>query len=310
MTLLAGGTGAAKLVDGLSREIDRSGLTLICNTGDDIELYGLHVSPDIDTLLYTLAGMNDWGKGWGIAGDSFYFLQSLHRLGYDTWFQIGDRDLATHLHRTLALRKGRSLSDVTDSIRRAFGIETVVLPMSDDPVETRVVTPSGDLHFQEFFVKGGWQEEVSTVYFKGAQTARPAPGVVEAILQAQAVILCPSNPVTSLGPILAVPGIRDALRETRAPVLAVSPIVGGAPVGGPAHKLMAAKEWEVSSLGIARAFKDIVDIFVIDLRDREMASAITSLGMKVFATATVMTNSEDRRRLAREILEILGSGGA
>jgi LPPG:FO 2-phospho-L-lactate transferase len=308
ITLLAGGTGAAKLVDGFARATHGPSLTLICNTGDDIELYGIHVSPDIDTLLYTLAGMNDWGRGWGIAGDSFSLLQALARFGYETWFQVGDRDFATHLHRTLELRKGRSLCEATDSLRRGFGIEPVVLPMSNDPVETRVVTPSGDLHFQEFFVKGGWREPVEAVYFRGAETARPAPGVIDAILSAEAVILCPSNPVTSLGPILAVPGIPDALRQTKGPVLAVSPIVGGAPVSGPAHKLMAARGWEISSLGVAKAFKDFLDIFVIDRRDRDLVPALSSLGMTVLVTETVMKSSEDRSRLADELLRFICSG--
>jgi len=302
ITLLAGGSGAAKLVDGLLQESDPAALTLICNTGDDMDLYGLHVSPDVDTILYTLAGVIDWEKGWGIAGDSFFCLESLGRLGYETWFRLGDRDLASHIHRSLELRRGRTLAEAVDSLRRALGVETRVLPMSNDPVETRVVTPEGDRHFQEFFVKGAWQDDVDAVYFKGVDTARPAPGVITAILEARAVILCPSNPVTSLGPILAVPGIREALRATRAPVVAVSPIVGGAAVSGPAHKFMAAWGWEVSALGVARALEDVVDLVVIDPVDRELAPAVSALGLEALVTETIMKNREERARLAREIL--------
>jgi len=307
ITLLAGGTGAAKLVDGLVQETDSAGLTVICNTGDDINLYGLHISPDIDTILYTLARMNDWEKGWGVKGDSFFCLESLKRFGYETWFRIGDRDMATHIHRTLELRRGRTLAEAIDSLRSALGVKARVLPMSNDPVETRVVTPNGDLHFQEFFVREGWKEVVDSVYFRGIDDARPAPGVIAAILESQAVILCPSNPVTSLGPILGVLGIREALRDTCAPVMAISPIVGGAPVSGPAHKLMAAKGWEVSSLGVAKALRDVTDFFVIDTRDQEMAPAISTLGIKVLVTETVMTNGEDRKKLGRSILDILKS---
>lgn len=302
ITLLAGGTGAAKLVDGLLQESDPAALTLICNTGDDIDLYGLHVSPDVDTILYTVAGIIDWEKGWGIAGDSFCCLESLGRLGYETWFRLGDRDLASHIHRTLELRRGRTLAEAIDSLRRAWGVETRVFPMSNDRVETHVVTPGGDRHFQEFFVKGAWQEDVNAVYFKGVEVARPAPGVIAAILEARAVILCPSNPVTSLGPILAVPGIREALRDTRAPVFAVSPIVGGAAVSGPAHKLMAARGWEVSALGVARALEDVADLVVIDSIDRDLAPAVSALGLEVLVAETIMKNRDERRRLATEIL--------
>jgi LPPG:FO 2-phospho-L-lactate transferase len=308
ITLLAGGTGAAKLLDGLIQEMDSANLNVICNTGDDIVLFGLHISPDIDTILYTLAGMSDWGKGWGIEGDSFSCLESLKRLGHETLFRVGDRDMATHIHRTLELRRGRTLAEAVDSLRCAFGVKARVIPMSNDPVETRVVTPEGDLHFQEFFVREAWKEEVHSVHFKGIGDARPAPGVIAAILEAQTVILCPSNPVTSLGPILGVRGVREALRETQAAVLAISPIVGGAPVSGPAHKLMAAKGWDVSALGVAKALEDVIDFFVMDTRDREMAPTISALGVKVFVTETVMINGEDRRRLAREVLRVLGSG--
>jgi len=307
ITLLAGGTGAAKLLGGLIQEMDSADLTVICNTGDDIDLYGLHISPDIDTILYTLAGMIDWVKGWGIAGDSFSCLESLKRLGHETWFRVGDRDLATHLHRTLELRRGRTLAEAIDSLRCTFGLKARVIPMSNDPVETRVVTLQGDLHFQEFFVREAWKDEVYSVHFKGIGNARPAPGVIAAILDAQAVILCPSNPVTSLGPILGVLGVREALRETQAPVLAISPIVGGVPVSGPAHKLMAAKGWEVSALGVAKSLEDVMDFFIIDTRDSKMARTISALGINVLATETIMMNGEDRRRLGRRVLDVLKS---
>lgn len=307
ITLLAGGTGAAKLVDGFAAETDPAGLTLVCNTGDDIKLYGLHVSPDVDTILYTLAGMVDWNRGWGIAGDSFRCLESLGGLGHETWFRLGDRDLATHLHRSLELGRGATLSDAVASLVRARKIAARVLPMSNDPVETRIVTPEGDLHFQEFFVRGGWRQEVRSVYFKGIEHARPAPGVLNAVLETRAVVLCPSNPVTSLGPILAVPGLRRALQETRAVVLAVSPIVGGAPVSGPAHKLMGARGWEVSALGVARVLSDVADVLFIDRSDEASAPEISALGPRPVVADIVMKDAEARRRLAREVLREIGA---
>lgn len=302
ITLLAGGTGAAKLVDGLIQETDAADLTLICNTGDDVDLFGLHISPDLDTILYTLAGIVDWEKGWGIQGDSFSCLESLGGVGYETWFRLGDRDLGTHIFRSVELRRGRTLAEIAEALGRALGVKARLLPMSNDRVETRVVTPGGDRHFQEFFVKRAWREEVHSVYFKGAETAQPAPGVITAILEARAVILCPSNPVTSLGPILAVPGIRAALRDTGAPVVAVSPIVGGKPVSGPAHKLMASRGWEISPVGVARAVQDVADLFVIDEIDRGLAPAVSALDLEVMTTETIMRNGEERRNLAREIL--------
>lgn len=302
---LTGGTGGAKLIEGLAAEIDPAELTIICNTGDDAIFHGLHVAPDIDTITYTLAGLNDAKKGWGIKNDTFAVLEQLRRLGNDAWFNLGDKDLAAHITRTRLLHDGRTLSAVTDHLRRALGVRTAILPMSDERVETRVMTPQGELSFQEYFVRERWSSEVTAVRFAGAEKSRPAPGVLEAIRHAKAVVVCPSNPITSIGPILAVPGIRAALCECSAPIVAVSPIIGAAALSGPAHRLLIASGLDASALGVARCYADFIDSFLIADEDRSLIPAIEQLRIGAMAGNIRMPDLTAKRRLARQVLALV-----
>lgn len=306
ITALAGGTGAAKLLRGLVALIAPADLTVIGNTGDDIELWGLHVSPDLDTVTYTLAGLIDEAKGWGVRDDTFHCLQGMAAFGEQTWFNLGDRDLATHLFRTESLRRGATLSAVTDAIRRSLGVRSRLLPMSDQPVRTKIRSTTGWLTFQEFFVKEKGQVEILEVAYEGADAALPAPGVLDAISHARAVLICPSNPVTSIGPILAVPGVVGALKETRAVVLALSPIVAGAAVSGPAGALMAARGLPVSPAGVARAYSEWLDVMVIDRRDQGLTPELLQFGVSPVVTDTLMTDRQREVALARAVLEALG----
>ena len=252
LVALTGGTGGAKLIEGLSHEVDSAELTIVCNTADDFVLHGLNISPDLDTIMYTLAGMSDSAKGWGIQDDTFRVLAQLEKLGAEAWFKLGDRDIATHILRTHLLRAGFKLSDVTERLRNNLGIKARILPMSNDEVETRIETLEGEISFQEYFVKQRWQPEVKRVFYAGVERSRSAPGVLEAIHDAAKIVICPSNPVTSIGPILAIPGVRDALRRATARVVGVSPMIGESAISGPAHKLMAAQGIDPSTLGVAK----------------------------------------------------------
>ena len=303
ITVLAGGVGAAKFLEGLAAVMPPEHITVIANTGDDAEFHGLHVSPDIDTMLYTLAGIVDQERGWGIAGDTFSCLQALRRLGQETWFQLGDRDLATHLTRTLWLRQGATLSEATEELRRALGVASRILPMSDAPARTRLRTTAGLLAFQEYFVKLRQEPEVLEAYFSEAAASRPAPGVLEAIGEAQGVIVAPSNPILSIGPILAVPGIREALRNTAAPVAAISPIVGGRALKGPADRILMSLGLGASAAAVAELYRDLVNIFVLDLEDASLQEEVERKGIKSVITQTVMSTSEARQDLARKVLE-------
>ena len=305
LVALAGGTGAAKLLRGLDALLERGAMTVVGNTGDDAEIWGLHVSPDLDTVCYTLGGLLDEERGWGLRDESFRTLGEMVRFGEPTWFNVGDRDLATHLHRTRLLAEGRSLSEVTAKLAADLGVRHAVLPMSDQPVRTRVLGPDGWLGFQEYFVREKTQVEVRAVQYAGAPEARPAPGLVEAIGTADAVLVCPSNPVTSVGPILSVPGIVEALHSTRAPVLAISPIVGGRAVSGPAGRLMAARGLPVSALGIAQSYADWLDILMIDDEDAALAPSIEAAGARPVVASTLMTGRVEEMRLARRVLEAL-----
>lgn len=303
LVALAGGVGAARFLQGLVAIFPPENLIIIGNTGDDIEIYGLYVSPDLDIITYTLAGLVDEAKGWGIKDDTFNFLDMLTRYGYETWFKIGDRDLATHLHRTMLLRKGLRLSEATADICKRLGVEARLLPMTDDPVRTMIRTEAGTMHFQEYLVKRGAKDDVLAVEFLGVEKAKPSPGILEAIQEAEGVILCPSNPIVSIGPILSIDGIRRALRRTRATVVGISPIIMGAPVKGPADKLMRGLGIEISAYGAASLYADILDIFIIDFRDSMLAKRIESeLGVKVMATDTLMTSLEVKKRLAEAVL--------
>jgi LPPG:FO 2-phospho-L-lactate transferase len=304
---LAGGTGAAKFLRGLCKVTDPARVTVIGNTGDDLEMWGLSVSPDLDTVMYTLAGVVDGAKGWGISGDTFHCRDAIARLGKDAYFGLGDRDLATHLFRTEQRRDGLSLTEVTDRLCRRFGLQSRLLPMSNDPVRTRVATPEGWLAFQEFFVRERCAPEIVDIAYEGAERARPAPGVLEAIAEARLIIVCPSNPISSVGPILAVPGIRQALSTTAARVVAVSPVVGSAPVSGPAGKMMAAKGFEVSPLGVAAVYGDFLDRLVVDRRDAHLGNQLRARGVHVLVTESIMAGPEDEQALARSVL--LSEGG-
>ena len=305
LVALAGGTGAAKLLRGLDALLERGAMTVVGNTGDDAEIWGLHVSPDLDTVCYTLGGLLDEERGWGLRDESFRTLGEMVRFGEPTWFNLGDRDLATHLHRTRLLAEGRSLSEVTAKLAADLGVRHAVLPMSDQPVRTRVLGPDGWLGFQEYFVREKTQVEVRAVQYAGAPEARPAPGLVEAIGTADAVLVCPSNPVTSVGPILSVPGIVEALHSTRAPVLAISPIVGGRAVSGPAGRLMAARGLPVSALGIAQSYAPWLDVLIIDDEDAALAPSIEAAGARPVVASTLMPGRVEEMGLARRVLETL-----
>ena len=272
IVVFTGGTGGTKLVQGLQQVVAPAELTVIVNTGDDLEWWGLHVSPDIDSVLYGLAGLLSTDRGWGVAGDSFRCLERMQQLGQPSWFSLGDLDLATHLTRTAMLRAGKTLSEATSELAAKFGVRARVLPMSDDRVSTMLDTEKGTLTFQEYFVRARHQVIVRGVRFEGAEQARPAPGAIESIEHAEAIVFAPSNPVTSIGPILAVPGIRNALRQTPAPVIAVSPIVEGAAVSGPAGTLMQMMGWPSTIAGVARAYEDFLDVLVADEADRPAVS--------------------------------------
>jgi LPPG:FO 2-phospho-L-lactate transferase len=310
IVVLTGGSGGAKFVDGLRRVVPPEDITIIVNTGDDDDWWGLHVSPDLDSITYVLAGMLSSERGWGVRGDTFYCLQAMKELGEPIWFSVGDRDLATHLLRTKLLSQGRTLTEATQIITQRLKLKSRILPMSNMRVETRIDTPSGEFSFEEYFVQRWYQDPVNAVRFAGAAESKPAPGVLEAIACAQAVLLAPSNPVTSIGPILAVPGIRDALARTSAPVVAVSPIIGRVAVSGPAANLMAAEHLEVSIAGVARAYRDFLDVLIAHDSDAEAAQALSNDRFRVRCTNILMRTNEDKARIARFALDLASPRGA
>jgi len=309
ITALAGGTGAAKLLRGLARVVDPRELTVVVNTGDDAEIWGLHVSPDLDTVCYTLGDVIDEDKGWGLRDETFHALDQITRFGEPGWFNLGDRDLATHLHRTRLLHAGQSLTAITRRIAQALHVTATVLPMSDQPVRTRILGPDGWLAFQEYFVREKAQVDVRAVSYAGAPRATPAPGVTDALRRADAVLVCPSNPITSIGPILAVPGIVEALQNTRATVVAVSPIVGGAAVSGPAGRLMASAGLPVSATGVAGAYGGWLDVLVLDEQDRALADDVRTAGATPVPAPTMMTSREAEVTLARHVLGAIEAAG-
>jgi LPPG:FO 2-phospho-L-lactate transferase len=302
IVVLAGGVGAARFLQGLVQVVPQEQITVIANTGDDREFYGLHVSPDIDIVMYTLAGLVDEKNGWGIVNDTHYTMQQLTQYGNEDWFTLGDRDLATHIHRTNLLRQGRTLSEITADICSHLGLALRILPMSDQIIATHIQTAHGLIHFEEYFVKYHSADEVQDVVFIGADTARPAHGVLDAIKQADAILIAPSNPIVSIGSILSVPGIHDALHEASGMVVAVSPIVGGAPIKGPADKLMKGMGREVSAVGVARCYRDFLDVMVIDQRDADLVEAIEDLGIPTVVTNTIMSDLTAKTNLAEIIL--------
>lgn len=310
IVVLTGGTGGAKFVQGLKQALPARELTCIVNTGDDLRWWGLDVSPDVDSISYALAGMLSRERGWGVEGDTFQCLEAMRRLGAPAWFQLGDRDLALHISRTEKLASGKPLSEATAEIAQALGVESRVLPMTDERVETRVQTAAGELSFQEYFVREHYEVALEGVRFEGAEQARPAPGVVEAIAVAEAVLIAPSNPVTSIGPILSVPGIREALKQTPARVAAVSPIVGGAAVSGPAGELMRTQGLAVSAQGVAQAYSDFLDVLIVDERDAAEKTAVERVGIELRTARTVMKSEADKAGLAWAALEIVRSAAA
>jgi LPPG:FO 2-phospho-L-lactate transferase len=310
IVVLTGGTGGAKFIDGLRQVIAPEEITIVVNTGDDLEWWGLYVSPDLDSITYVLAGLLSKERGWGVKGDTFYCLQAMGELGQPIWFHVGDRDLAVHLLRSKLLTQGKTLAEATVDIAAKLGVQAHILPMSNSRVETRIGTPIGELSFQEYFVQRWYQDPVNSVRFAGIADAEPAPGVIEAIQSASAVVIAPSNPITSIGPILSVPGILNALRETRAPVLAISPIIGGAAVSGPAGILMAAKELPVSIAGVAQAYQDFLKILVVDTRDAKAAKQLQHSGLVVHAANTLMRTKDEKVELARTVLSLLGASTA
>jgi LPPG:FO 2-phospho-L-lactate transferase len=307
IALLAGGVGGSKLALGLTRVMSAPDLTIIANTGDDIVIHGLHVSPDPDILIYTLAGLVNPDTGWGFRDETFRAAEGLARYGRPTWFNLGDRDLATHIHRSAMMKAGATLSQAIDSIRRALGVSPRILPMSDSLVPTMLQTDEGRMHLQDYFVRRGCEPRLLSIEFENAGNARAAPGVIESIHEADAIVIAPSNPLVSVGPILAVPGIREALREARVRVIAVCPLVGGKSLKGPSDRMMMQLGHDVSALGTARLYRDICSAFVMDETDADQSQDVADMGMKPVACPTVMRSLEDKEHLAHVILREAGS---
>lgn len=305
LVALAGGVGAAKFLRGLVDVMPPEELTVISNTGDDCEFFGLHVSPDIDIVAYTLSGWVDESRGWGVQEDTFDCLDMLRQYGEDTWFNLGDRDLATHIWRTQRLRDGYSLTDVTQEMCAKLNLRVAILPMCDQPTPSFVRTPAGVFHFQEYLVQRGGAEAVLEVMYQNINHAQPSPAVLSQIRQAEAVLICPSNPVMSIGPILAVPGIRAAIMASNAPVIAISPIIQGATLKGPADKMLAGLGFDVSALGVAQYYDNLLSGLVIDTLDADLQQAIAGLGLRVNVTNTIMKTLPDKRTLAQQTLHML-----
>jgi len=296
---LAGGVGAARFLQGLAKVVPEEEITTIVNTGDDLELHGLYISPDLDIVMYTLAGLVDEEKGWGIQGDTFNCLEILGKYGHETWFRLGDKDLATHIRRTSLMGEGLTLSEITARLCRSLGVKIKLLPMTDDKFRTMIRTHVGLMGFQEYLVKRMAQDEVLEIIFEGVELAKPAKGVVEAILDQEGIIVCPSNPLVSIGTILSLKEIREALRETDSTVVAISPIVGGKPIKGPADKLMRGVGLKVSAAQVAELYKDFLDVFIMDSADWELRSEIERLGIRVVCTNTIMRTEDDKVSLAK-----------
>jgi LPPG:FO 2-phospho-L-lactate transferase len=301
---LAGGVGASKLLLGLYEVMNPRFLTVIVNTGDDIVLHGLKISPDLDIVTYTLAGLVDPAKGWGFFGETFHALERLALFGRENWFNLGDRDLATHIHRTALLSDGKTLSEVAKSICTALGVKARILPMSDQPIPTIIESNEGPLHFQEYLVKRRARPIVRAIRFENVEISVPAPGVLEAIREAGRILICPSNPLISIGPILAVPGIRDALRARKKDVVSVCPIVGGKSLKGPSDKMLTQLGHKSSAAGVAKLYSDFTGTFVIDTQDAAQREKIQSLGMQVAVIPTVMKTRAQKRKLAKALLSL------
>ncbi len=303
---LCGGVGAARFLRGLVREKPAAQITAIVNTGDDREFYGVHVSPDLDIVTYSLAGLVNTQQGYGLQGDTFNLVESLGQLGHETWFRLGDRDFAHCLHRTLQMREGIGLTKISESLSDSLGVATRILPMSESPCPTLVDLMDGStLHFEDYMIREGAPDSVESIDLSAAQRATPGPGVLEAISQASAILFSPSNPVVSIGPILAVPGIREAIQQNPSPCVAISPIVGGAPIKGPASQLLRGVGIEVSALGVARHYRELIDGYVLDDRDAVLEKELMELGLATRVTDSIMVDPEAAGRLAAVALELV-----
>jgi LPPG:FO 2-phospho-L-lactate transferase len=300
---LAGGVGAARFLTGLIHLVKQEDISAIVNTGDDMEMFGLHISPDIDIVTYTLAGIVDEQKGWGIKNDTFQCLEMLKKMGLDTWFALGDRDFATHIFRTQMMKEGFSLIQITEEICRNLELKVKVMPMTNEKFETWIRLKDGFVHFEEYFVKRAQKDEILGVEFIGASEAKPPPDVIRALMTSEKIVICPSNPIVSIGTILAVQGIREALKKTNAKIVGVSPIIAGATIKGPADKMLASLGLEVSAYSVAKLYSDFLDTFVIDVKDSEQAERIQQLGIDVKVTNTIMKSLDDKISLAKTVLE-------
>ena len=301
---LAGGVGGAKLALGFSHILGSEELTVVVNTADDDRFYGLHVSPDLDTVLYTLAGVSNAEMGWGLAGESFRTLDRLKEYGVDAWFNLGDLDLATHLYRTKMLDEGKTLSEVCQQLAKSLGVEHKILPVTDSPIKTMVETQDGIMSFQEYFVKNRCDPIVKSIDFNGSSNCTVTPGVRRAVLNMDLLVFCPSNPFVSIAPILSVPGFKEMIESFSGKSIGVSPIVGGEAIKGPAAKMLKELGHDVSPVGVARQYVGLCNTFIIDEKDVDLKQEIESLGMNVFVTQTIMETDQDKKRLAEYILEI------
>lgn len=304
ITALAGGVGAARMLRGLIDVVDANEVTAIVNTGDDAVFHGLHVSPDLDTVMYTLAGAINTETGWGLAGETWRVMESLRKLGGVTWFNLGDQDLATHCYRTQRMREGAGLSEITAELCRSFDVAVRLFPVTEDPLRTKLTVEDGsELAFQEYFVRHHHDIAVRQVRFEGAEASRPGPGVLDAIAQASRIVLCPSNPIVSIGPLLAVPGVRSALEARRDDIVGVSPIIAGAALKGPADRLLTELGMESTVVGVARLYAPWVGTLVIDEADAHLAAAVEAEGMRCVVTPTVMSDPARAAALARVVLD-------
>ncbi|MEM0117006.1 MAG: 2-phospho-L-lactate transferase [Conexivisphaerales archaeon] len=301
IVILAGGTGSAKLLTGLDRLIDR--FTVVSNVGDNIWLYGLYICPDIDIATYCLAGILD-NKGWGIKDDTFNALAQLSVLGFPTWFRVGDKDLAVHIIRTKMIREGKRLTDVTKYLTRSLNVKHEVIPCTDSEVTTYIKTDMGSLHLQEFWVREQGKPRVYGIEYKGGEDAEPSPETVKSLQDAERIILCPANPVSSIGPILAIKGMKDAILSSKARKVAISPLVGSSPISGPAGKFMEATGARVDCVGVAKLYEDLIDVLMVNTNDQGFCSEIRSLGIECIPTNIIMKSIEDQVRLAAEVLRV------
>jgi len=309
VAVLSGGVGGVKLVEGLTELVPGDAITVVCNTGDDMELWGLHISPDVDTVLYTLSGLVNRDQGWGVDSDSYEALEMMRRYEEPGWFLLGDRDIATHLLRTQQLRLGRTLTEVTLDLAARLRISARVVPATDDPVRTMVLTPDGEMDFQTYFVRRRFEPPVEGVRFQGADDARPSPEAAAAVMASELVLIAPSNPVASLGPMLAVRGFRQALEQARGFRVAVCPLIGGEAVKGPTVAMMEAANLAANPMGVAQAYEGMIDALVIDRADVAYQAELAERGLKVLVTDTLMEGFEGRLRLAAEVLDFCASSG-